>query len=217
MPILTVLELYKVTQKQQQVTAPTTKGILIRWPSWYDAINRFLLFGRERQFRESTVDLAEIMCGHTVLDVGCGTGNLTMAAKIRAGSDGEAYGIDAAPEMIQKAERKAAEKQLHIRYQVGLIEDMPFPDNTFDVVVSSLMLHHLPKDLKRHGIAEVSRVLKPGGRFLAVDVDPLLMGNLRIVVEAMRTNDFNEIRKGRTAFRTMFLLIHYVSGMAKVE
>lgn len=206
-----------MTKKQHQVPAPTTRGVLIRWPSWYDVMNRFLFLGRERQFRERTVDLAAIMRGHTVLDVGCGTGNLTMAAKVRVGTDGEVYGIDAAPEMIQKAERKAAEKQLNIRYQVGLIEDIPFPDNKFDVVVSSLMLHHLPKDLKRKGIAEISRVLKPGGRFVAVDLDPPLVGNLRVVVEAMRTNDFTEIRRGRTEFRTMFLLIHYVAGMAKVE
>ena len=180
-------------------------------------MNRLLFLGREHQFRERTVDLAAIARGHTVLAVGCGTGNLTMAAKVRAGTDGEVYGIDAAPEMIQKAEQKAAEKQFDIRYQVGLIEDIPFPDNKFDVVVSSLMLHHLPKDLKRQGIAEISRVLKPGGRFVVVDLDPPLVGNLRIVVEAMRTNDFTEIRIGSTEFRTMFLLIHYVGGMAKME
>jgi ubiquinone/menaquinone biosynthesis C-methylase UbiE len=207
----------KVTKKQHQLLTPTTKGILIRWPSWYDVMNRFLFLGRERQFRERTVDLAAITRDNTVLDVGCGTGNLTMAAKVRAGTDGEVYGIDAAPEMIQKAKRKAAENQLDIHYQVGLIEDIPFPDNKFDVVVSSLMLHHLPKDLKRQGIAEISRVLKHGGRFMAVDLDPPLVGNLRIVEEAMRTNDFTQIRRGRTEFRTMFLLIHYVGGMAKVE
>lgn len=205
-----------MTQKQHKATTPTTRGILIRWPSWYDAMNRFLFLGRERQFRERTVDLAAVARGHAVLDVGCGTGNLTMAAKMRAGTDGEVHGIDAAPEMIQKAEQKAAGKQSNIRYQVGLIEDIPFPDNKFDVVVSSLMLHHLPKDLKRQGIAEVSRVLKPGGRFVVVDVDPLFMGNLRIVAEAMRTNEFTEMRSGRTEFRTMFWLIHFVVGMAKV-
>lgn len=179
-------------------------------------MNRFLFLGREHHFREMTVDLAAITGGHIVLDVGCGTGNLTMAAKVRTGTDGEVFGIDAAPEMIQKAERKAAEKQLDICYQVGLIEDIPFPDNKFDAVVSSLMLHHLPKDLKLLGIAEISRVLKPGGRFVAVDVDPPLAGNLRLVAEAMRANDFSEIRRGRTDFRTMFLLIHYVGGMAKI-
>jgi ubiquinone/menaquinone biosynthesis C-methylase UbiE len=139
-----------------------------------------------------------------------------MAAKVRAGTDGEVYGIDAAPEMIIKAERKAAEKQLDIRYQVGVIEDISFPDNKFDVVISSLMLHHLPKDLKRQGIAEISRVLKPGGRFLAVDIDPPLMGNLGIVVEAMKTNGFIEIKRGRTEFKTVFMLIHYAAGMVEV-
>jgi ubiquinone/menaquinone biosynthesis C-methylase UbiE len=206
-----------VTKKQNKVPTPTTRGILIRWPSWYDVMNRFLFWGRESQFREWTVDLASITRDEAVLDVGCGTGNLTMAAKVRTGIDGEVYGIDAAPEMIQKAAQKAAESQLDIHYQVGLIEDISFPDNKFDVVVSSLMLHHLPKDLKRQGITEISRVLKPGGRFVALDLDPTLAGNLRVVVEAMRANDFTEIRRGRTTFRTMFLLIHYVCGKSKVE
>jgi ubiquinone/menaquinone biosynthesis C-methylase UbiE len=117
--------------------------------------------------------------------------------------------------MILKAVQKATDKQLNIRYQVGLVEDIPFPDNKFDIVLSSLMLHHLPNDLKRQGIGEISRVLKPGGRFVAVDLDPPLIGNLSAVVEAMRANDFNEIRRGRTEFRTMFLLIHYVTGVVK--
>lgn len=180
-------------------------------------MNRLHFLGRERQFRERAVDLARITRGHTVLDVGCGTGNLTMAAKLRAGTDGEVYGIDAAPEMIREAERKAGGEQLDLSFQVALIEDIPFPNGKFDVVVSSLMLHHLPRDLKRQGIAEISRVLKPRGRFLAVDVDPPLLGNLRIVAEAMEANGFTEIRRGRTTFRTMFIPIHYLSGTAREE
>jgi demethylmenaquinone methyltransferase/2-methoxy-6-polyprenyl-1,4-benzoquinol methylase/phosphoethanolamine N-methyltransferase len=117
--------------------------------------------------------------------------------------------------MILKAVQKATDKQLNIRYQVGLVEDIPFPDNKFDIVLSSLMLHHLPNDLKYQGISEISRVLKPGGRFVAVDLDPPLIGNLRTIVDAMRVNGFTEIRRGRTEFRTMFLLIHYVTGVAK--
>jgi demethylmenaquinone methyltransferase/2-methoxy-6-polyprenyl-1,4-benzoquinol methylase/phosphoethanolamine N-methyltransferase len=135
-----------------------------------------------------------------------------MAAKVRAGADGDVHGIDAAPEMILEAERKAAERQLDVGFQVGLIEDIPLPDGRFDVVLSSLMLHHLPKDLKRRGIAEISRVLKPGGRFVAVDIDPALMGNLRTVAEAMEANGFKEMRSGRTGFRTMFIPMHYLSG-----
>ncbi len=200
--------------KLDRPSAPPTKGIRIRWPRWYDAVNRIHFLGREERFREWTVDLAEIEPGQTVLDVGCGTGNLTMAAKVRVGADGEVHGIDAAPEMIQEAERKAADKDLDIHYQVGLIEDIPLPDGRFDVVLSSLMLHHLPKDLKRRGIAEIARVLKPGGRFVAVDIDPALMGNLRTVTEAMEANGFVEMRRGRTGFRTLFIPMHYLSGTA---
>lgn len=206
-----------MTKKPQRVSAPTTRGIRIRWPAWCDAMNRLHFLGRERQFRERAVDLAGITRGHTVLDVGCGTGNLTMAAKLRAGTDGEVYGIDAAPGMIREAERKAGEKQLDVSFQVALIEDIPFPNGKFDVVVSSLMLHHLPRDLKRQGIAEISRVLKPGGRFLAVDVDPPLLGDLRIVAQAMEASGFTEIRRGRTNYRTMFIPIHYLSGTAREE
>jgi demethylmenaquinone methyltransferase/2-methoxy-6-polyprenyl-1,4-benzoquinol methylase/phosphoethanolamine N-methyltransferase len=192
--------------------APATKGVRIRWPRWYDALNRLHFLGREDQFREKTVEIAGIECGQSVLDVGCGTGNLTMAAKARAGAEGEVHGNDAAPEMIRQAERKAAEVQLDIRYKTALIEDIPYPDHTFNVVLSSLMLHHLPRDLKRKGIAEISRVLKPSGRFFAVDVDPPLMGNLRTVEEAMEANGFIDIRRDKMKFRTLWIPIHYLPG-----
>ena len=114
--------------------------------------------------------------------------------------------------MIYEAERKAALRQLAIRYQVALVEDIPYPDGTFDVVLSSLMLHHLPKQLKRRGIAEISRVLKPGGRLFAVDIDPPLFRNLRTVRQAMELNGFIDIRRGRMRFRTLWIPIHYLSG-----
>jgi ubiquinone/menaquinone biosynthesis C-methylase UbiE len=201
-----------MTKRSDRVAVPATRGIRIRWPRWYDAVNRVHFLGREDQFREWTVDLAEVRPGQAALDVGCGTGSLTMAAKLRAGADGEVHGIDAAPEMILEAERKAADKGLDIHYQVGLIEDIPLPADRFDIVLSSLMLHHLPKDLKRRGIAEIARVLKPGGRFVAVDIDPWLIGNLRTVAEAMEANGFTEMRRGRTGFRTLFIPMHYLIG-----
>jgi ubiquinone/menaquinone biosynthesis C-methylase UbiE len=153
--------------------APATAGHVLHWARYYDAATFLLTFGRERRMRRETVERAGVKPGHSVLDVGCGTGSLTLAAKAAAGPVGDVHGIDPAPEMIEVSRKKAARKRVvDIDFQAGVIEDLPFPDATFDVVLSSLMLHHLPGDLKRRGLAEVARVLKPGGRFFAVDMTP---------------------------------------------
>jgi ubiquinone/menaquinone biosynthesis C-methylase UbiE len=201
-----------VTDKPHRPPAPKTRGLRIHWAGLYDALNRLHFLGREDEFREATAELAGIAAGERVLDVGCGTGNLTMAVAARALPDGEVHGIDAAPRMVRRAERKATERRLAIRYQVGLIERIPYDDEAFDVVVSSLMLHHLPRDLKLAGVAEIARVLRPGGRFLAVDVDPPLVRNLDAVSRAMEGRGFTGMRRGRTGFRTMLIPIHYLGG-----
>ena len=100
--------------------------------------------------------------------MGCGTGTLALALDSRVGT-GEVHGIDASPEMIEVARKKATKSGATIDFQVALIEAIPFPDATFDLVTSSLMLHHLPDDLKRRGLAEIRRVVKSDGRFVAAD------------------------------------------------
>lgn len=149
--------------------APHTAGKVIRWARWYDLAAWLMTFGREPAIRRRTIELAGIREGESVLDVGCGTGTLTLAAKRRAGA-APVRGIDASLEMIEVARRKAAKAGSDVDFQVALIEQLPFPDDTFDVALSSLMLHHLPDDLKAKGFAELRRVLKPGGRLFAVDI-----------------------------------------------
>ena len=145
-----------------------TEGALIRWAPYYDFVTNLMTLGQARRLRIATVNHALIVPGDSVLDVGCGTGEVTLAAKARA-KQGNVYGIDPAPEMIAVARNKAARKKLDIDFRVGVIESLPFADASLDVVTSSLMMHHLPEDLKARGLAEIYRVLKPGGRLLIAD------------------------------------------------
>jgi ubiquinone/menaquinone biosynthesis C-methylase UbiE len=145
-----------------------TEGALIRWAPYYDLLTNIMTLGQARRLRKATIEQALIRSGDSVLDVGCGTGEVTLLAKMRA-KDGKVYGIDPAPEMIAVARSKAARKGLDIDFRVGVIESLPFPDTSIDVVTSSLMMHHLPEELKVRGLAEIYRVLKPGGRLLIAD------------------------------------------------
>jgi len=146
-----------------------TEGTLIRWAPYYDLAVNITTLGQARRLRRMTVEQALIKPGDSVLDVGCGTGDVTQLAKIRAGKNSQVFGIDPAPEMIAVARNKAVRQGVDIDLRVGVIEALPFPDASMDVVTSSLMMHHLPDDLKVRGLAEIYRVLKPGGRLLIAD------------------------------------------------
>jgi ubiquinone/menaquinone biosynthesis C-methylase UbiE len=147
-----------------------TEGRFVQWASFYDGLINLMTFGQIRRLRQMTIDQAGLRPGEVVLDVGCGTGAVTIPAKERVGNNGIAVGIDPDPAMISMARRKAKRKDLEIDFRVGVIESLPFPDETFDVVTSSLMMHHLPEHLRSKGLAETFRVLKPGGRILIAEM-----------------------------------------------
>jgi demethylmenaquinone methyltransferase/2-methoxy-6-polyprenyl-1,4-benzoquinol methylase/phosphoethanolamine N-methyltransferase len=155
-----------------------TRGQTIRWASFYDRIVNLVSFGKEKSWRKQIVALARLKSGEKVLDVGCGTGSLALIAKAQVGPTGQIYGTDASPEMIEVAQKKATQAGVDVTFQVDLIENITFHDNQFDVVLSSLMMHHLPDDLKREGLAEIYRVLKPGGRLLVVDIESSSSGSV---------------------------------------
>jgi ubiquinone/menaquinone biosynthesis C-methylase UbiE len=151
-------------------TSPAqTRGLLIRWASFYDVVVNILTLGQAQRLRKMTIDNALLMSGESLLDVGCGTGGVTIPGKQRIGQHGKAAGIDPSPEMIAVASTKAARAGLEIDFRIGVIEALPYRDATFDVVTSSLMMHHLPEDLQQKGLMEIYRVLKPGGRVLIAD------------------------------------------------
>ena len=175
------------------VGTPQTTGMVLNWGRRYDWLVQFMALGQAGRLRRKTVDFAQIAPGERVLDVGCGTGDLTLRAKERAGAAGQVCGIDPGPEMIEVARGKAAHAHVEVDFRVGVIERLPYPDGSFDVVLSSLMMHHLPADLKPIGLAEIRRVLrspdavsgKPGGRLVIVDMKSQVEGqNVIALVKA---------------------------------
>jgi SAM-dependent methyltransferase len=87
--------------------------------------------------------------------VGCGTGTLAIAAKRQVGTMGTVYGVDASPEMIARAGKKASKAGVEIVLKNGLAEALPFPDGHFDAVLSTVMLHHLPGKLRSQCAGEM--------------------------------------------------------------
>jgi ubiquinone/menaquinone biosynthesis C-methylase UbiE len=148
---------------------PSTTGAVIHWAARYDLLVWLVTLGRERVFREKVVRLARLQPGESVLDVGCGTGTLAIAAKRCVGPTGPVYGIDASPEMIARAAKKARKAGVEVVFTHAVAEALPFPDAHFDAVLSTVMLHHLPRNARQQCACEIRRVLKPGGRVLAVD------------------------------------------------
>jgi ubiquinone/menaquinone biosynthesis C-methylase UbiE len=112
---------------------------------------------------------AELADGHRVLEIGSGTGSLTLRTK-RSHPAADFIGVDPDPLALARAQRK-----LHgengIRFDHGYAQKLPYADREFDRVLSSLMLHHLDSEAKVAAAAEAFRVLRPGGRLHLVDAD----------------------------------------------
>ena len=159
------MEELKLSKEDLEINKP-----MVPMVSTYDAYMRKMTIGRERVLRQRTVELAGIKAGDSVLEVGCGTGSLTLTAKKQSGPNSKVFGIDVIPEMIEYSRQKAAQSNLDISFKLGTINDIPFPDNTFDVVMASFMIFHMSEDTRQKGIVEIYRVLKPKGRMLIVDL-----------------------------------------------
>jgi ubiquinone/menaquinone biosynthesis C-methylase UbiE len=131
---------------------------------YYDVFTALL--GAARVHR-ALIDQAELADGQRVLEIGCGTGNLTIRAK-RTHPSVELVGSDPDPLALARAGRKARGLD-GIRFERGYSQELPYADESFDRVLSSLMFHHLDHDTKIATAAEALRVLRPGGRLHLVD------------------------------------------------
>lgn len=117
---------------------------------------------RERVFKHRLLDQAALQPGTRVLDLGCGTGTLALWAKHRQ-PGATVTGLDGDPEILAIAQEKAGRSGLTVDFRQGLSDRLPFPDQTFDCVLSSLFFHHLQPAQKIASLLEVRRVLRPGG------------------------------------------------------
>ncbi|HEU4882869.1 MAG TPA: methyltransferase domain-containing protein [Longimicrobium sp.] len=109
--------------------------------------------------------------GERVLEIGCGTGSLLLLVK-KTQPGAEAVGLDPDPNALAIARRKAARANIAVQLDQGFADDLPYPDASFDRVLSSFMFHHLSHEVKEKTLREARRVLKPGGRFHMVDFAP---------------------------------------------
>jgi len=129
----------------------------------------FLKWGmREDTFKRHLIHQAQIRPGMRVLDLGCGTGTLTILTK-QTHPDAEVVGLDGDPAVLEIARSKAKQTGVNITLDQGMAFQLPYPDNSFDRVFSSLVIHHLTTDDKQRTMFEIYRVLRPGGELHIID------------------------------------------------
>lgn len=131
----------------------------------YDLFARLLGFG---PIYDELITQAELGTAVTALEIGCGTGNLTSRIS-RAARAVQLTATDPDPRALARARRKIGAAG-HVRIETAFAQRLPYADTTFDRVLSSMMLHHLDDAAKVAALAEVFRVLRPGGRLHVVDV-----------------------------------------------
>ena len=134
---------------------------------FFDPFTKLLGIGASHR---KLISQAAISPGHRVLEIGCGTGNMAILAKALTPA-AQVVGIDPDPKALSRARRKAQRRQTPIQFDPGFSEDLPYPDASFDEVLSAFMLHHVKPDAKPLTLREAFRVLKPGGSLHLADFE----------------------------------------------
>jgi len=132
----------------------------------YDSLVKWGM--REDTIKSRLIARAHIQPGQRVLDLGCGTGTLAIMMK-RSNPGAQITGLDADEQILAIAGTKAEQAGVNLRLDLGLAYELPYPDRSFDIVVSSFVIHHLTSAEKVHAFREVRRVLQPGGWFHILD------------------------------------------------
>jgi ubiquinone/menaquinone biosynthesis C-methylase UbiE len=220
------------TQKKQVDEDQSAREGMEKMVSSYDSYMRNITFGRERLLRDTTVRITQVKPGDCVLEVGCGTGTLTLAAKRQAGSTGKVFGIDLIPGMVEASQRKAAMANEEITFKEGSIAAIPFVENQFDVVMCSFMIFHMSDETRQKGMQEIFRVLKSNGRLFVLDlylpeqpfqrsIAKLLFGfmfehKMQELLPLMKETGFSDLELVPVPFRVLGLsILKGVTGIAR--
>lgn len=123
---------------------------------------------RERFFRQEILNSAQIRPGDRVLDLACGSGSFAVLLT-KHFTEIEVVGLDGDPDILEQARKKAQRQNLDLKFDQGMAHAMPYGDDEFDVVFSSLFFHHLSTLDKKSALAEIRRVLRPGGSLNVCD------------------------------------------------
>jgi len=137
----------------------------------------------EENFKGRLIRQANIQPGMNILDLGCGTGTLTLMLK-RAHPEVEITGMDGDPQVLDIARGKSC--GINIQWDEGLATSLPYPDSVFDRVVTSLVIHHLATRDKLRAFKEIYRVLKPQGELHVLDFGAPHSSSTRLMTKYMR-------------------------------
>lgn len=157
----------------RSVVAQQTEGVTLDHAAKvYDLLAPLMTLGLERRFHRIVIERLALHGSEQILDIGCGTGTLTrdIAAALTDKECSRCIGLDAAEQMIDVAIKKAAGIP-NIHFDAAIAEHLPYLSESFDAAVSTFFFHHIRFALKKQVLTEAARVLKPGGRFIIVDVD----------------------------------------------
>lgn len=122
--------------------------------------------GRRKRVYKRITEVSAAHQGERVLDVGCGGGYLSRMLSAAVGKEGAVTGVDSSATAIEYARRRAP---ANCTFTVGVAQHLDQPDESFDLVTTSLAVHHIPEDARAAAFKEMYRVLRPGGRLLAAD------------------------------------------------
>ena len=133
-----------------------------------DFLSSGFSFGFDHYWRKQAVALSGIQKGERVLDVCTGTGELAFLLSAQVGPKGTVTGADFCEEMLDRAKHKAASSHRNLSFISSDAKQLPFPDNTFDAVTVAFGMRNIP-DTKL-ALTEIKRVLKPGGKFMCLEL-----------------------------------------------